>query len=587
MEERPNTSNLRNTFIRTSPFPVLRRPELKSIQKRNITLSNVRIAPPERVNFQANSRSNILRSGSLVSLQNATRSDNEPLNPSSGSDIEAVPTRSVLDALKEISRKRINNEELDAERIKKQCKDISEVDSPTNLGNLMYRTPGILTKRPRELGPSSPQNGETDKQKKRLCTKNNEVLSSYSSSISLTTPRRQLKELYIKKTLDLDKQPPPDTPIVSQTSVIRQVSSLPIVVHQPKPVYHEIIAPINVPKPIVKAASAPKITLFNKKYDTTPIKIPENDDSLSSDEEISSIQFVKPKENNPAFKNGTDFLLRNVEKSKLSILLKCLAGEIDDDSKDMVDSSKLTEKKVENGLETTEPKDTVDKPLTSVAALIKPVQSVPVLNFTQPVTSVSTDSATPKLTFGTPATTSTSNLANLTTSAPTYTFGTATTSVSLTNQTSGITTPAVITSIAPESSQPSLPPSSFGAIKTILTSTSNILPSSTSSVTVTEAAKPAFSIASIISSAPSFNFGSSNNTVQGASSNNIATTGMPSFGFGSNQLSQNIKKTEENVSSKSTLPIFGSSFASTTSPPTIASIGEYFFHSIHLSHFLP
>ena len=63
-------------------------------------------------------------------------------------EVYPAPTRSVLDALKEIPRKRINNEELDANRIKKQCKELAEV---------MDSIGGMVTKRAWELpSPASP-----------------------------------------------------------------------------------------------------------------------------------------------------------------------------------------------------------------------------------------------------------------------------------------------------------------------------------------------------------------------------------------------------------------------------------------------
>lgn len=190
----------RNLYSKPGEFPVvhLKKNEITYSPKRNINTnpSAVRIAPPDRAIYQTSSRSNILRSGSLSSLpsslgnllseteRNKTCNDNEPLTPSN--DIDSVPTRSVLDALKEISRKRINNEEFDADRHKKQCKDVSEIDGFQNNNN---------KKRARETIPPTSKNNlsptEQNLQKKRLLTRNNDILSSLSSSIVAATPKRR------------------------------------------------------------------------------------------------------------------------------------------------------------------------------------------------------------------------------------------------------------------------------------------------------------------------------------------------------------------------------------------------------------
>uniref|UniRef100_A0A336MAT7 CSON014547 protein n=1 Tax=Culicoides sonorensis TaxID=179676 RepID=A0A336MAT7_CULSO len=357
-DTRPRQNSLRSAFIKTSPFPVLklRKQDIKLTPQRSISLSNVRIAPPEKVIFQPNSRANILRSGSMISIQSPsnppTRNDNEPLNPTI-SEPDTNPTRSVLDALKEISRKRINNEELDAERIKKQCKDVSEVDSPTfqntivdftgNMTDLMYRSP-MMQKRPRESnagtqsGQASPQSAELEKQKKRLCTKNNEVMSSLSSSISLATPKRQGNELNVqRKGLDLNKDAPEDTPSINQqqnvrSGVIKETPQSNLVVQVPIKT-DNASSKLSIVEP-VKSTTTPKLTLFNKKIEDKPLELIETE---------KKIRFVKPKPADEQLESQLNNI-KKVEQSKLAVLLQCLAGELDDDSEDMVDSAKKEEK---------------------------------------------------------------------------------------------------------------------------------------------------------------------------------------------------------------------------------------------------
>lgn len=348
---------MRTAFIKNSPFPVikLKKEGNKPSPQRSVSLSSVRIAPPDKVTFQPSSRSSIMRSGSMVSMQhlgNLSRNDNEPLNPTS-SEPGVNPTRSVLDALQEISRKRINNEELDTERIKKQCKNITEVDGPSfsntlsdfsgTMSDLVYRSP-MIQKRTREslsqhTSPHSPD--LVEKQKKRLCTQNNEVLSSLSSSISLSTPKRKSIDVNTRKGLDLNKEPPEETPVGSiqqqpqnRGGVIKEVPQSNLVVQVP--MIRKDVEPVKVTK---TAPVVPKLTLFNTKYDTTQVveRVPE------SESKERRIRFVKPKE----FDEELEQKMKNakkVEQSKLAVLLKCLAGELDDESEDMVDTGKKEEK---------------------------------------------------------------------------------------------------------------------------------------------------------------------------------------------------------------------------------------------------
>lgn len=499
----------------------------------------------------------------MQNLGNPSRSDNEPLNPAS-SEPDTTPTRSVLDALKEISRKRINNEELDAERIKKQCKDISEVDSPPfqntlsdfsgSISDLMYRNPMVIQKRPRESvtqqgGQLSPQSAELEKQKKRLCTKNNEVLSSLSSSISLDTPKRKTVELNTPKGLDLNKEPPEDTPVVSVPVQQPQIRS---------GVIKEV--PQSNQVPVVK-----KLTLFNKKYDEKSAEV----DQLQNESNTKRNRFVKP--NEAELENPIE-VVKKVEQSKLAILLQCLAGELDDDGEDMVDSRKK-EKEVETSVNVTvkEPEAPKEAPVLEVPTqpilpsvvedkqdkkeeepAQKPEKPVVSFNLPQPVKSVpeliQPSPTKPMFSFGVPAATTTST--NITPAVSTSVISSAPST-------------GVITSL-PKSNVAANTSFLFGNISNTDALPKPLISAPTSAFTPTGAG---------LQPKPSFTFGTNNSQSREAQTTSTVNTtpsisqtskiGTSSFVFGGSGSAGNSEP------AKSAIPTFGSiaSSASNTTMP--------------------
>uniref|UniRef100_A0A182U5I9 Uncharacterized protein n=1 Tax=Anopheles melas TaxID=34690 RepID=A0A182U5I9_9DIPT len=463
------SQSLSSVYNKPGQFPLvqLRKQELRytnsSAARRNGNFSMLRIAPPERSLFQTNKRSSIFRSGSMF-LPTTNESANEsslfaglgtsrngPSGSGSGSgssgsggggdvgdaenrvitpcaELDSTPTRSVLDALKEISRKRINSEELDADRIKKQCQELSELDAagsgpPSSTAAVAIGTHGLATKRsreqasesspvsPSELGPpglggvgrAPHSGGEQQTQKKRLCVKNNDILSSLSSSlVAMNTPKRNVvprndRRLYMNHSISMSSpaistiptssstlvglatpekfsnmalnSPGPlersDSPIDTaanghaQQSVARTSTTLDHHWNQSnrgsasKEPMEQLLPPHRAP---------PKITLFNRPYESAAMTgVADKPGSpsargtqskhasrlLSSDGEddehgegSGKVQFVKPKEKSPndvtlsglgsgGFSSSRD-PLKKPAPSKLTVMLKCLSGDLDD-----------------------------------------------------------------------------------------------------------------------------------------------------------------------------------------------------------------------------------------------------------------
>lgn len=340
--------SLRTSFAKRSPFPLLsRKPELKNPPLRSNSLSSVRIAPPEKLTFHPASRSNILRSGSMVVQPTQSKRDDEPLAPPS--DVGSIPAPSALDQLKETTRKRINNEELDAERIKKQCKEVTDIDGPSPNVVVAYKPPQML-KRGREIYGSTQSISppEVDVQKKRLRTKYNEITGSLSSSLSLQTPQRKPVEVPIPHRLDLNAKSPPT---IENSVPAEKVEPEKVVEKEfPQPSVPTLVATSVIKK---VQNEPPPITLFNKKFDSTrPVILREDDDDNSE-----KIRFVKPKKD-IAF---TTDPLRKVEPNRLKLLLSCLSGALEDDS-ETVDTTDTSSQKIAEPVKQSE-NSSVEQPI--------------------------------------------------------------------------------------------------------------------------------------------------------------------------------------------------------------------------------
>ncbi|XP_058824964.1 mucin-2 [Topomyia yanbarensis] len=337
------SQSVTSLYSKPGQFPVvhLKKTEIKySPRRNNSSITSVRIAPPEKSVFQANTRSNILRAGSLLipaephlkmartqQHEDEIDAENRVIAPST--ELEAAPTRSVLDALKEISRKRINNEELDADRIKKQCKELSEIDSG-----------GAGTKRAREITSSAspPSRGSADQQlqTKRLCSKNNDISSSLSSSLVMNTPKRVEHVAPRPARLNVDQSFSTPATLNATVPVSMIESSKPAKLSRidsaPLPQITRIVPEFQPPLAERPQPKQPKLTLFNKKYDETVVRPASTDseDQDDDDELGGRISFIKPKDKSPIM-SSDKVALKRVERSKLSLILSCLSDDFDKD----------------------------------------------------------------------------------------------------------------------------------------------------------------------------------------------------------------------------------------------------------------
>ncbi|XP_065088623.1 nuclear envelope pore membrane protein POM 121 [Ochlerotatus camptorhynchus] len=620
------SQSMTSIYSKPGQFPVvhLKKTEIKYSPRRNNSITSVRIAPPEKSVFQANTRSNILRAGSLLipaephlkqsrgpAPEDEIDAENRVIAPTT--ELEAAPTRSVLDALKEISRKRINNEELDADRIKKQCKELSEVDSGGGGG----------TKRARELTSStSPPlrgSGEQQLQKKRLCCKNNDILSSLSSSLVMSTPKRveHIQPKPGRLNVDQTFSTPMATAVGLNATVAtegRVESREPVKVSRlesaPLPqIVRSVpeIMPSIRPKP-----TQPKITLFNKKYDETVVRPVVSDSEEQEDEEElgGRISFIKPKDKSPIL-NCSKVTLKQVEKSKLSMILSCLSEDFDDEEeeapkmalkapivvKDSVDAvpPKIEEKKVEV---------VVSKPSGIAALISEPIKDPGLGKIVPPKPAEAVKTSEPSnitggFSFGTP--TKSDNNATFSFQTPTksttpveskpaakqasgFSFGSTPATVSkadappaysFPSTTTATSAPTLTTSgFAFTSSAPS---SIIATPKTTLT-TPNLISFSPVPISKSEAPKSGFSLLPAISTNASS--GSPQNSFS------ISQSTIPTFGSGSGfSAFKPLSPTGSSAAvstSASNHPSFGSVAASTTGVTATTSGGGFAFGASNL-----
>lgn len=162
-----------------------------------------KITPPIRTNYMMASRAMIMSAGRMGSSEasgyantNGVRvaaaatvpNENEPL-VNHDDDYEPAPTRSSLDALQEISRKRIHCQDLDNDQSKKAKADAV----PPNTVAPNEYSGGAALKRGRDQTSPSYQKSAPEAQKKRF-SRCNDIFSSLSSSLHLLTPKRKLSE---------------------------------------------------------------------------------------------------------------------------------------------------------------------------------------------------------------------------------------------------------------------------------------------------------------------------------------------------------------------------------------------------------
>ncbi|XP_059613224.1 nuclear pore complex protein DDB_G0274915 [Phlebotomus argentipes] len=372
----------RTIYNKPGQFPIvhLKKNAIVYSTKRNNPLSVVKIAPPDKSVSDRNLRLNILRQGLSSSSASSEeyleprKYDNEPLTPSGG--IESTPTRSVLDALTEISRKRIHNEDFNGDRMKKPCKDFSEIDGPVP----------SQTKRQRERvsPPSADIQSPVESNKKKICRDSHDILSSLSSSVRLLNPKRRIDDVLSSDAKRTHYQKPQATVEPKKRSPVASVEPQrrPDLPSSQKTALLVVTPPKTPPKP------TPKVTLFNQNYDKIQDRVLSDTDD---DEESRSMNLVRPKQSSTLLVKDKEASKKGT-KSKLAMMLSYLSRNFEDKSADVVDS-KEEEKKKEESQPVVKPVEEktpeIPKVIIPVATTsAPPVVTVPVVTVSKPTEEV-------------------------------------------------------------------------------------------------------------------------------------------------------------------------------------------------------
>ncbi|XP_004536990.1 nuclear pore complex protein DDB_G0274915 [Ceratitis capitata] len=376
-------------------------------------VSMTRMAPTKKPTFYGNTLSSLLRSNSVISVQKSDEEiscENRPILHPPPTENDLAPTRSVLDVLKEISRKRINSD--DSEPIhdanKKYCsRDCSDAPYDPSAAPMATRNMGIhgmvppmaspvqsykrqrehilppqqypinysqnmnsvsgATNYPTARPPLQAQYSPEQIAKKRLCSYNNDITSSLSSSL-IHANKRKFYEQQQRSTIQRSPTNATEDYETQKSKIHRQQSDLRFQQMQHSLSCNSPITPIpatplsqnnnmppvpsstqNATEEIVDITTSakrsdletgkytikPKVTLFNRNYNESTSLNNVNDNnktvlknSVDQDYgECADIQFVKPKKSS-AIVNKKNPLIERTQKSKLAMMLSGLRGEI-------------------------------------------------------------------------------------------------------------------------------------------------------------------------------------------------------------------------------------------------------------------
>ncbi|KRK03913.1 mucin-5AC isoform X2 [Drosophila yakuba] len=428
-----SASNLYNPLTQPRRAPASPLP----YKSRAPTLSITQIAPPERSFYSGNTLPSLLRSNSLAGVVQKTSEqeqlsrENRPILHPPHPQHESEPTRSVLEELKEISRKRINTGDTQQPHdfTKRSCQRSADfVDHHRHQQQLhhLQQQQSQSFKRQRELtvsvplrhhstsvsaappalqhmhsnGNVSPTQSPEQVAKRPNCSYSNDIASSLSSSWRHSNKRKLLdmRERFqhskndtlvsggsspenspenvakIQRKVDAEtvskalSMPSPAVAAVAAVPASRAISAPPI---QKTDQQHSVVVP--------QVTEKPKLTLFNARQSQTKAEQPRPD--LSSPEvdagEYAGIQFVKPKQQNSMLgvKNPS---VERTHKTKLAIMLSGLKGELYQGEPDELDAPA--------------PKQTPSPAPLTLPTPIKPIIAPSVTTSTTTVTSTATTS---------------------------------------------------------------------------------------------------------------------------------------------------------------------------------------------------
>uniref|UniRef100_A0A1A9VPI6 Uncharacterized protein n=1 Tax=Glossina austeni TaxID=7395 RepID=A0A1A9VPI6_GLOAU len=415
-----------NLYIKPGQFPVvnLNKAQLP-LRATKQTVSMTYIAPPDKPAFHGNTISSLLRSSSVVGLHKSDEEisrENRPIIHPPPTENDMAPTRSVLEVLKEISRKRINNEDPTLnETNKKYCeRSGNDTIDIANGGQQLNQNQDITSthsyKRQRDVsvnycrtpmpgGPSSPEQA-----KKRLCSYNNDITSSLSSSMKrkLYDPKRYSAKLSQNSPASTDnceiqrskiqkQQGSFDVELINnrtKTASNDAKSVIPITPIPATPITQDPnLNSMELQRNILERSppcrntdkikdrkqlaeniqiNKPRLTLFNKTYEESNA-----DNTLTNNadyDDCVGIQFIKPKKTY-SISNVKNPIIERTQKSKLALMLCGLKGEIyrGPNGEDHMDSGKTDgeseNKRVEQSNDTMASSSTNKEPVSSAGAV--------------------------------------------------------------------------------------------------------------------------------------------------------------------------------------------------------------------------
>ncbi|XP_039967166.1 nuclear pore complex protein DDB_G0274915 [Bactrocera tryoni] len=649
-----STSNLCSKSGQYSIAPLQKTDLPYRATQQNVAMT--RIAPPKKSIFYGNTLSSLLRSNSVISVQKSDEeisSENRPILHPPPTESELAPTRSVLDVLKEISRKRINSDDSDGihDVNKKYCSRESNDTSYDplsaslgvrgvgmhNMNPQSIHVPSQSFKRQREhiVIPSShtqnmnsacgttfssvrlplqTQHSPEQLAKKRLCSLNNDITSSLSSSLIHANKRK----FYEQQRSNKQRSPPSGTEEyeTQKSKMHRQQSDLR---------FHQLTQSLSCNTPITPIPTTPssqsnsvapvhniiengtdrltesggtvkrtvsepplllnnqtqkrKVTLFNRNYNesTKLIKSDGNSGEIIEntvtvdDDECADIQFVKPKKIS-SIVNKKNPLIERTQKSKLAMMLSGLRGEIYQGEEGYDEVDKLSNKNSGSTTNTPIKKDvSVSKEMTPMASTATAISTHTAANFTMKNPDKSTKTLTSVLippmsasdnTTKSTALTSTVEV-SLSSSTPSLPMPTATTTTSILGDFKLAPAPAKSSSLASTNASP--------IISTTSTATKTASPLVGLKLTPQ---KPTNNFgSSVSSSAPTFNLNDATATTTTASATLPQLQGF-SFGAPTKPTSTTVAPVTSTAVVTSSVSVGGFKFGLTTKPEVSTTVAR-------------
>ncbi|KAJ6633812.1 Nuclear pore complex protein NUP98A, partial [Pseudolycoriella hygida] len=451
-------------YKRPGDFPIVHLDKPKLILNPQRSVANpskmARIGQPDPINYQTNIRAEILRNGMLMPQVPADRHE----------DADGTLGRvDPLDALKEISRKRIHCEDT----VHQLPATATEKDAPDSICDVND------SKRQKIGVPStSPSSNDTNKRGNNS-SKCNEILSSLSSSSYMlpSQPQSMKRAKSISPTnatseaKRIQSEKPNEMPTVDL-----KVDSVPRAVEERVSKVVEISQPAEPPQT--------KLTLFNRPYESKKRDLPSSRNDPIDDLGIS---FVKPRPLTPRSRENVDnwLKIKPDENRRLALMLSCLSGEVDYcDTVDSVDKVK----------ETPAVKTAVVSSDNTLKVVETAEKSIPAAVVSSTSTTISLLPSKPTITFSSNAVTTTTSSVSLVASTTTQSVSPTTTTAqagpAIETRKGGFSFPLVSKSTALPTGVSSAPSIAAPSTSSVAPTTSSVAPTTSSAPPTTSSVAP-------------------------------------------------------------------------------------------------